>query len=127
MAQLLIGGPLTFALYGIGTVLPTTIFVQAFLVPRYLALTGSVPATMIAGGLTYTAMHFPEAWMTLASPGNATLSLLFLVFVYAGPGMVKAVITVRTGNAWADAWAYHAVAPHALIDTPLIVGIFRIG
>lgn len=122
-SQLLIGAPLTFALYGIGTVLPTMIFVQALLVPRYLALTGSVPATVIVGGLTYAAMYFPEAWMTLTSLGNATLSLLFLAFVYAGPGMVKAVITVRTGNAW----AYHAVAPHTLIDTPLIVRIFGIG
>lgn len=126
-AQLLIGAPLTFALYGIGTVLPTMIFVQALLVPRYLAITRSVPATVILGGLTYAALHLPEAWMTLTSPGNATLALLFVVFVYAGPGMVKATITVRTGNAWAHAWAYHALAPHTLIDTPLIVRIFGIG
>lgn len=126
LSQLLLGAPLTFVLYGIGTVLPTMIFVQALLVPRYLAITRSVPATVILGGLTYAAMHAPEAWMAFTSPGNAMLSLLFLVFVYAGPGMVKAAITVRTGNAWAHAWAYHAVAPHTLIDTPLIVRIFEI-
>jgi hypothetical protein len=33
---------------------------------------------------------------------------------------------VRTGNAWVHLWAYHAIAPHTLIDTPLIVRIFRI-
>ena len=42
------------------------------------------------------------------------------------PGMVKAVMTLRTGNAWVHLWAYHAIAPHVIIDTPLIVAIFGI-
>jgi hypothetical protein len=124
--QLVTGAPLTFALYLLGTVLPTLVFVQAILVPRYLALTRSAPAAVILGGLTYAAMHVPEAWMTLDSPGNISLSLLFVIFVYFGPGMVKATLTLRTGNAWVHAWAYHAIAPHTLIDTPLIVRIFGI-
>jgi hypothetical protein len=124
--QLVVGAPLTFGLYLLGTVLPTMIFVQAILVPRYLALTRSAPAAVVLGGLTYAAMHFPEAWMTFTSPGNVTLSVIFLIFVYFGPGMVKATLTLRTGNAWVHAWAYHAIAPHTLIDTPLIVRIFGI-
>jgi hypothetical protein len=124
--QLVLGAPLTFTLYLVGTVLPTLVFVQAILVPRYLALTRSVPAAVILGGLTYAALHVPEAWMTLDSPRNVTLSLIFVIFVYFGPGMVKATLTLRTGNAWVHAWAYHAIAPHTLIDTPLIVRIFGI-
>lgn len=124
--QLVIGAPLAFMLYLLGAVLPTLVFVQAILVPRYLALTRSVPAAVILGGLTYAAMHFPEAWMTLDSSRNVTLSVMFLIFVYFGPGMVKATLTLRTGNAWVHAWAYHAIAPHTLIDTPLIVRIFGI-
>lgn len=125
-SQLLLGAPFAFGLYMLGTVLPTMIFVYAILVPRYLAVTRSVPATVILGGLTYAAMHFPDAWMVLTSPGNVTLSAIFLVFTYFGPGMVKAVLTLRTGNAWVHVWAYHALAPHTLIDTPLIVRIFGI-
>lgn len=124
--QLAFGLPLTFALYWLGTVMPTMIFVQALLVPRYLALTRSVPATVILGGVTYAALHFPEAWMSLNSGGSVLLSVIFLFLVYLGPGMVKATLTLRTGNAWVHVWAYHALVPHTLVDTPLIVRIFGI-
>lgn len=124
--QVVLGAPLSLALYGLGTVLPTMIFIQALLVPRFLALTHSVPATVILGGVAYGAMHFPETWMVMTSPGNALVSAIFLGFTYLGPGMVKATLTLRTGNAWVHAWAYHAIAPHMLIDTPLIVRIFGI-
>jgi hypothetical protein len=124
--QLVLGAPLTLGLYGIGTVLPTMIFIYSILVPRYLVITRSIPTTVILGGLTYAAMHAPDAWLVLTSPGNAVLSLAFLIFVYFGPGMIKTVLTLRTGNAWVHVWAYHAFAPHALIDTPLVVRIFGI-
>jgi hypothetical protein len=124
--QLARGLPLTFALYFAGTVLPTVIFVQALLVPRILAMTGSVPATVVLGGLAYTAVHASDSWTVMTSPGNAVLSWSLLFLLYFGPGMIKALITVRTGNAWVHAWAYHAFAPHTLIDTPLIVRIFGI-
>jgi hypothetical protein len=124
--QVALGAPLTFVLYMVGTVLPTMIFVQALLVPRFLALTNSVPATVILGGVAYAAMHFPETWMVMTSPGNTILSVIFLGFTYFGPGLVKATLTVRTGNAWVHVWAYHAIAPHTLLDTPLIVRIFGI-
>jgi hypothetical protein len=124
--QVVLGAPLTFGLYALGTVLPTMIFVQALLVPRFLALTNSAPAAAILGGVAYAAMHFPETWMVMTSPGNTLISLIFLGFTYVGPGMAKATLTLRTGNAWVHAWAYHAIAPHTLLDTPLIVRIFGI-
>lgn len=124
--QLALGLPLTFALYVAGTVLPTVIFVQALLVPRILAMTGSVAATVALGGLAYTAVHASDSWTVMTSPGNAVLSWSFLLLTYFGPGMIKTLMTVRTGNAWVHAWAYHAFAPHILIDTPLIVRIFAL-
>jgi len=36
----------------------------------------------------------------------AALSLLFVLFTYFGPGMIKSVLTLRTGNAWVHALGY---------------------
>ena len=41
-------------------------------------------------------------------------------------GVIKTVLTLRTGNAWVHVWAYHAVAPHAIADTPSVVKIFKL-
>lgn len=46
--------------------------------------------------------------------------------LFFGPGMMKSVLTLRTGNAWVHALSYHAVAPHVIVDTPLVVRIFAI-
>jgi hypothetical protein len=124
--QLLLGAPLTFGLYFVGTVLPAMILIYAILVPRYLRLTGSVPTTVILGGLTYTLMHCFDGWMVFDSPGNAVLSVCALLLLYFGPGMIKTFLTLRTGNAWVHIFAYHAVAPHTLVDTPLMVRVFGI-
>ena len=124
--QLLLGVPLTFAVFFIGTVLPAMVLIYAILLPRYLKLTGSAISTVLLGGLTYAAMHSVEGWQAFASPGDTVLSLLFVLLTYFGPGMVKSVLTLRTGNAWVHVWAYHAVAPHVVIDTPLVVKIFGI-
>jgi hypothetical protein len=40
--------------------------------------------------------------------------------------MIKGVLTVRTGNAWVHALSYHAVAPHVIVDAPLMVQVFGI-
>jgi len=31
------------------------------------------------------------------------------------------VLTLRTDNAWVHALSYHIIAPHVLIDMPLVV------
>lgn len=54
------------------------------------------------------------------------LSVIFLMFQYFGPGMIKSFLTLRTGNAWVHVWAYHAIAPHVTVDTTNIVNVFRI-
>jgi hypothetical protein len=124
--QLLLGAPLTFAIYFVGTVLPTMIFIQCVLVPRYLRLTGSTATTVILGGVTYTLLHLFDGWLAFGTPSAVALSVIFLFFQYFGPGMIKTVLTLRTGNAWVHVWAYHAIAPHTVADTPLMVRIFHI-
>ncbi|GAA3771561.1 hypothetical protein GCM10022225_68520 [Plantactinospora mayteni] len=124
--QLVLGASLTFTLYLAGAVLPAMIFIYAILVPRFLRLTGSTATTVILGGLTYTALHIWDAWTVFTTPSNAALSVAFLLLTYFAPGMFKTVLTVRTGNAWVHVWAYHALAPHTLIDAPHMVHVFRL-
>jgi hypothetical protein len=124
--QVLVGAPLTFIVYFIGTVLPTMVLIYAILLPRYLKLTGSAISAVLLGGLTYAAMHLVEGWSVFNSPRNIALSLIFVLLQYFGPGMFKSVLTLRTGNAWVHALSYHAVAPHVIVDTPLMVKIFGI-
>lgn len=119
-SQLLIAAPLSFLVFMIGTVLPTMVLIYAILVPRYLKLTGSFTTTVVLGGVTYAAMHIVEGWSVFVTPRNVALSLVFVGLQYFGPGMVKTFITLRTGNAWVHAIGYHAIAPHVVVDTPLV-------
>src|SRR6266508_197097 len=124
--QMLIGGPLAFVLYFAGTVLPTMIFIYAILLPRYVKLTGSAVTAAILGGVTYTLAHVLDAWLVYGTAAGVVLSLIFLFFQYFGPGLIKSVLTLRTGNAWVHAIAYHAVAPHVLVDGPHVVHVFGV-
>lgn len=125
--QLTLGLAATLVLYLAGAVLPAMVFIYAILVPRLLRLTESTAATVILGGLTYAGLHVWDSWVAFDSPGAALLSLAFLLFTYLGPGMIKTYLTVRTGNAWVHVWAYHALSPHTLVDTPHTVSVLRIG
>jgi hypothetical protein len=118
--------PLAFLLFGLGTVLPTMVLIYCILIPRYLKLTGSFTATVMLGGLTYAAMHIVEGWSNFSSPRDAALSLIFVLLTYVGPGMFKSFVTLRTGNAWIHAIAYHSIAPHVVVDAPLVAKIFTI-
>jgi hypothetical protein len=124
--QAMLGVPLSFVLFFIGTVLPTMVLIYAILLPRYLKLTGSAVSTVLLGGLTYAAMHLVEGWSAFDSARDLALSLLFVPLQYFGPGMMKSVLTLRTGNAWVHALGYHAIAPHVVVDTPLVVKAFGI-
>jgi xanthosine utilization system XapX-like protein len=124
--QLALGMPLAFVVYFVGTVLPTMVFIQCVLVPRFRKLTGSTAATVLLGGVTYTLLHCYDGWLSVDTVSATVLSLIFLFFQYLGPGMIKTVLTLRTGNAWVHVWAYHAIAPHVVGDTPTIVKIFHV-
>jgi hypothetical protein len=101
------------------------IFIYAILLPRVLKVTGSTAATVVLGGLAYTVFHLWDAWTRFGSPGNTLVSAAFLLLTYFAPGMMKSMLTLRTGNAWVHVWAYHALAPHTLADTPHVVHVFR--
>ncbi len=124
-AQLLIGIPTSFALNLFGTVLPIMVFLYAIMLPRVLKVTGSRLTTIVVGGFVYAAVHAFESWAAYDTLSNGLLSVFFIGMQYFGPGIVKSVLTLRTGNAWVHAWAYHAVAPHVTLDTTNIVSIFR--
>lgn len=124
--QIAIAAPLALAVFFVGTVLPTMVLIYAILVPRYVRLTGSLPITVLLGGLTYAAMHLVEGWSVFSTPREAALSVLIVLLGYFGPGMIKTFITLRTGNAWVHAIGYHAIAPHVVVDAPLIAKAFGV-
>jgi hypothetical protein len=45
---------------------------------------------------------------------------------FGPPGIFKAYLTLKTGNAWVHMWAYHSITPHVTNDTPMLVDIFHI-
>lgn len=122
--QALAGALLSFLLNFFGTVLPIMVFVYCILLPCFYKLSGSFAATVVLGGITYAIVHAFEAWAVYDSFTNAALSVIFLAFQYVPPGMVKSILTLKTGNAWVHVWAYHAIAPHTHIDAPNTTSIF---
>ncbi|BEL04050.1 hypothetical protein Q0Z83_022410 [Actinoplanes sichuanensis] len=124
--DLLIGIPLAFTVNFFGTVLPIMIFIYAILLPRFARLTGSPATTAILGGVAYAVIHVFESWAVYDTADAAVLTVILLFLQYLGPGIIKAVLTQRTGNAWVHVWAYHAIAPHVTIDTVNLLDSLRL-
>lgn len=109
--------PFAFVVNLLGTVLPVMVFIYAVLLPRLARLTGSTTTTVLLGGAAYSLIHLFESWAVWDGLQLGAISLVMLFLQYLGPGLVKSVLTVRTGNAWVHVWAYHAVALHVTLDT----------
>jgi hypothetical protein len=118
--QQLVGGVLSFLLHMCGTDLPIMIFIYAILLPRYARLFSPLLAFLV-GAVSYPLMHVFESWTRYDSPYHAAVSIIFVLLTFFPAGVMKSFLTFRTGNAWVHMWAFHAVTPHVMVDTRLIV------
>lgn len=121
LQQAIEGSLLAFSFNLFGTAIPAAIFIYALLFPRYQAVFKSSVTVIILGGLTYMAVHLFDNWMVFTSVGAIITSFGALFLQYFMPGVIKSVLTQRTGNPWVHLWAYHAIAPHVILDAPQFV------
>jgi hypothetical protein len=123
--QQLVGGALSLVLHLCGTDLPIMIFIYAILLPRYARLF-SPPVAFLAGAVSYPLMHVFESWTRYDSPYHAAVSVIFVLLTFFPAGVMKSFLTFRTGNAWVHMWGFHAITPHVMVDTRLVVHDFNI-
>ncbi len=118
--QQLVGGALSLVLHLCGTDLPIMIFIYAILLPRYARLF-SPPVAFLVGAVSYPLMHVSESWTRYDSLYHGAISVIFVLLTFFPAGVMKSFLTFRTGNAWVHMWAFHAITPHVMVDTRLIV------
>jgi hypothetical protein len=123
--QQLVGGALSLVLHLCGTDLPVMIFIYAILLPRYARLFSPLVA-FLAGAVSYPLMHVFESWTRYDSPYHAAVSVIFVLLTFFPAGVMKSFLTLRTGNAWVHMWGFHAITPHVMVDTRLVVHDFHI-
>jgi hypothetical protein len=118
--QQLVGGALSLVLHLCGTDLPIMIFIYAILLQRYARLFSPLVAFLV-GAVSYPLMHVFESWTRYDSLYHAAVSVIFVLLTFFPAGVMKSFLTLRTGNAWVHMWAFHAITPHVMVDTRLIV------
>ena len=123
--QQLAGGALSLVLHLCGTDLPIMIFIYAVLLPRYARLFSSLAAFLV-GAVSYPLMHVFESWTRYDSLYHGAVSVIFVLLTFFPAGVMKSFLTFRTGNAWVHMWGFHAITPHVMVDTRLIVHDFNI-
>jgi hypothetical protein len=123
--QQLVGGALSLVLHLCGTDLPIMVFIYAILLPRYARLFSPLVA-FLAGAVSYPLMHVFESWTRYDSIDHAAVSVIFVLLTFFPAGVMKSFLTFRTGNAWVHMWGFHAITPHVMVDTRLIVQDFNI-
>lgn len=123
--QQIVGGSLSLMLHLFGTDLPIMVFIYAILLPRYARLF-SPPVAFLVGAVSYPLMHLFESWTRYDSLNHAAVSIIFVLLTFFPAGVMKSFLTMRTGNAWVHMWAFHAITPHVMVDTRLIVRDFNI-
>jgi hypothetical protein len=123
--QQLVGGALSLVLHLCGTDLPIMIFIYAILLPRYARLFPP-PVAFLAGAVSYPLMHVFESWTRYDSLYHAAVSVIFVLLTFFPAGVMKSFLTFRTGNAWVHMWGFHAITPHVMVDTRLVVHDFNI-
>lgn len=123
--QQIVGGLLSLVLHLCGTDIPIMIFIYAILLPRY-ARTFSPPVAFLVGAVSYPLMHVFESWTRYDSLYHGAVSVTFVLLTFFPAGVMKSFLTMRTGNAWVHMWGFHAITPHVMVDTRLVVRDFNI-
>jgi hypothetical protein len=101
------------------------IFIYAILLPRYARLFSPFVAFLM-GAVNYPLMHLFESWTRYDSLYHAAVSVIFVMLTFFPAGLMKSFLTFRTGNAWGHMWGFHAITPHVMVDTRLVVNDFDI-
>ena len=123
--QMVRAAPLTLVLYTFGAGLPIVIMTQAILAPRIMRLTNSYIATTVALTFAYAFFSLTDAGISFEGGlSHALLAMLLILVHNLGPGLIKATITVRTGNAWLHMLAYHVLSFHVIVDSPIVAFLF---
>jgi len=123
--QRVVGSLLSFVIHLFLTDLPVMILIYAMLLPRYARLFSPATAFLV-GAASYPAIHIFETFTRYDSPCDSLISAIFVFLFFFPPGVMKSFLTMRTGNAWVHMWGFHAISPHATVDTRLIVHDFNI-
>ncbi|WP_431924629.1 hypothetical protein [Nonomuraea jabiensis] len=114
------GHALTLVLFTLGSFLPIMITTQSLLTPRLSVLARSWVTGSVLSALAYGALNITEAFLAWHSPAQAALSLAWFMQV-ACWGLVKAVTTLRTGNAWLHIATTHTIH---LAEAPAVATTF---
>ena len=111
---------LTLALFTLGSFLPIMITTQALLTPRLATLTGNWVTGAVLSALSYAALNITEGILGWGSTAEVLLSLAWVMQV-AFWGLVKAITTLRTGNAWLHIATTHTIH---LAEAPAVADTF---
>jgi hypothetical protein len=114
------GHLLTFVLFSLGTFIPVMILIQSLLAPRLAILARSWIGGAVLAGAAYGLYHSREFYLEWGSLSQVTVSLAWIMQL-AFFGVLKAVSTLRTGNAWIHIFNTHL--PH-LTEAPEVLRIF---
>lgn len=113
----------TIAVFGFGTFLPVMVMIQCLIAPRLVAIFGSLSAGLVGAGLVYGAYHLGEYYLTWTTPRHAVLSACWS-YQFAYFGVLKAITTLRTANAWIHVFNTHV--PH-LTEAEAVGQVFDLG
>ncbi len=113
---------LTLVLFTVGSFLPIMITTQSLLTPRLALLSGNWVTGAVLAALAYAALNVTEAFLAWGSTAEILLSLAWFMQV-AFWGLVKAITTLRTGNAWLHIATTHTIH---LAEAPAVATTFSL-
>jgi hypothetical protein len=117
-----LGHALTLLLFTLGAFLPIMITTQSLLAPRLAVLARSWVTGSVLSALAYGALNITEAFLAYGSLAQIALSFAWFMQV-AFWGLVKAITTLRTGNAWLHIATTHTIH---LAEAPAVATTFHL-